>query len=77
MAEIKPFITKGNNLDNKFRYANKKIVAEPNEDEKRFRQRIENDTYHFILANPKEEIVKVKDFDKDGNKRVLIYVKVI
>jgi hypothetical protein len=77
MSEIKPFIEKGNGLFNKYKYSNKNITKKKEESEKDFLTRVEKETYLFRLVNNKEDYTTLKDFDENGNKRVLIYIQVL
>lgn len=77
MAKIKPFIIKGNGLDNKYRFSNRAITQKKNEGEKDFLKRVQHETYHFRLTNNREDYTTLKDFDENGNKRVLIYIQVL
>lgn len=77
MAEIKPFITKKNALDSKYRYSGKHITQKENETEKDFKKRVQHETYHFRLTNSKEDYTTIKDFCEKGNKRILIYIQIL
>lgn len=77
MSEIKPFIEKGTGIFNKYKYSGKHITKIKEEDEKSFLTRVEKETYLFRLVNNKEDYTTLKDFDKEGNKRVLIYIQIL
>lgn len=72
---IKDFVTR--NGKNKFKYSNVHITQRENETDFDFKKRIQHETYHFRLANNKEDYLLVKDFNEKGFKRVLIYIEIL